>query len=130
MDKQKVIALTLSEIEEAVKMRDALMAEAIAAEELIRMTYLFDEMKEDRIVVWTDGLNYDYVTKDGVWHGDYLHRQYRVSCTLEDIFEVLKGKYYMITDTSVDMKERAQLWSYFKWFLEKTRTWKEKNVGK
>jgi len=129
MDKQKVIALTLSEIEEAVKMRDALLAEAVAAEELIRTTYLFDKMKEERIVVWTDGYNYDYVTKDGVWQADYLHRQYRVHCTVEGIFEVIKGGYFMHSGTSVDMKQRAQLWSYFKWFLEKTRTWKEKNVG-
>ena len=126
MDMKKVLSLTLKEIDEAAKMRDAVLQEAIAAEELIRTTYSFENMKEERIVVWTDGRNTDHITRDGVWHADYLNRDYKVTCTVEGIFEVLKVDYFMISSLPAELKENAMLCSYFKWFLDKTKAWKEK----
>lgn len=126
MDMKKVLSLTLKEIDEAVKMRDAVLQEAIAAEELIRTTYSFENMKEERIEVWTDGRNADYITRDGVWQADYLNGKYEVPCTVEGIFEVLKVSYFMLSSLPAEFKESAKLCSYFRWFLDKTKSWKEK----
>ena len=127
MDELKVMSLTLQEVAEAVKMREALAVSVVVAEKLIREVYhdfKFD-VAEERIKIWSDGNSTEYLTNKGVWQARYLHRSYDVPCTMEGIFEALKGGYFMTCDATPEIKERAQLCSYFKRFLERTQKLKE-----
>lgn len=68
--------------------------EAKEAAEIISKAYAKAfGIKEDKIVVWNDSHNYEYLTHDGIWQARYLHQTYDVDCTADGIFEYLKADY-------------------------------------
>ena len=116
MNELKLMDLTLQDVTEAVKMREALMSSVVEAEHLIREVYDLDfDTSNVRISVWSDGNNVEYLTNDGVWQARYLNRSYDIPCTTEGIFEALKGEYF--TADTPEVKERIQLCGCFKRFL-------------
>ena len=50
-------------------------------------------IKEDKIVVWNDAYNAEYLTHDGIWQARYVHQTYDVECTADGIFDYLKADY-------------------------------------
>lgn len=47
----------------------------------------------DRVEVWHDDYNHEYLTHDGVWQARYLHQTYDVKCTVEEIYNYFRAEY-------------------------------------
>jgi hypothetical protein len=59
---------------------------------LIREKFTF-KIGEDKIEVWSDAYNHEYITYDGVWQARYLHQTYDVECSVEGIFNLFRAEY-------------------------------------
>lgn len=84
---------------------------------------------QDRIEVWSDGVNYEYLTHAGVWEAHYLYQNYAVECSLEEIFKYYRAAYLIDEGFAKKMNgerlteegELAQICRYFKGFVNKTQ---------
>lgn len=104
-----------------------LAKKAKEAAEIVKDTYLF-HIGEEKIEVWRDEYNHEYLTCDGVWQARYLHQNYDVKCTAETIFEYMKAEFLIEKgfakeyDGNLYTKEgeMVQAFRYFKVFLKNT----------
>lgn len=104
-----------------------LAEQAEEAEKQIRATYLF-HIGEDKIEVWCDEHNHEYLTHDGVWQARYLHQAYDVKCDAETIFEYLKAEYLIQKGYALETRlgeytpegKKATIVRYFRRFIHKT----------
>ncbi len=79
--------LLINELAEVAK-------EAKEAAEAINRAYAHAfGIGEDRIEVWSDSNNFEYLTHDGVWQARYLHQTYDVKCTADEIFKYFRAEY-------------------------------------
>ncbi len=69
-----------------------LVEQAEKAEKIIKETFLF-HIGEDKIEVWSDECNCEYITHDGIWQARYLNQSYDIECNAKTIFEFLKADY-------------------------------------
>ena len=84
---------------------------------------------QDRIEVWSDGVNYEYLTHAGVWEAHYLYQNYAVECSLEEIFKYYRAAYLIDKGFAKEFEEGsiteegelAQVCRYFKGFVNKTK---------
>lgn len=106
-----------------------LAEEARKAEKMIRDTYCF-HIEEDRIELWADEYNHEYLTHDGVWQARYLHQTYDVECTADSIFEYMKADYLIENGFAeklsndnrlTDVGKKAMIYGYFRNFLKATK---------
>lgn len=96
--------------------------ESIEAIKLISETYSF-KMGEDKVVVWSDECNAEYLTIDGIWQARYLHQTYDVTCTVDKVYDLLR-KEYLYKEGYIKTKEyedKKQVAGYFRAFINKTR---------
>lgn len=104
-----------------------LAEQAKEAEKQIKETYLF-HIGEDKIELWHDDYNHEYLTRDGVWQARFLHQTYDVECTAETIFEYMKAEYFIQNGFTEQYEgnrytedgEKAFIFRYFKSFLKRT----------
>lgn len=102
--------------------------EAKNAETLIKSTYSFG-VGEEKIEIWHDSVNHEFVTRDGVWQARYLHQTYDVNCTAEEIFEYMKADFLInnsyapeaIDGVLTAEGEKAFIYRYFSTFLRHTQ---------
>lgn len=95
-------------------------------EQKIRENFTF-KMGEDKIELWHDEYNHEYLTHDGVWQARYLHQTYDVKCTAEEIFEYMKAEYLIDKGFVPEIKEsrftaegaKRQIYRYFSSFVNK-----------
>ena len=97
------------------------------AEKKIKEKYTF-KIGEEKIMVWSDGPNCEYLTHEGVWQARYLHQSYDMVCSAEEIFKYAKASYLIengyeeeLTKNGEDTAEggMAQVFRYFKSFLKR-----------
>ena len=103
-----------------------LAAEAKEAAKLIRATYRCFGIGEEKITVWKDYHNTEYLTYTGVWQARYLHQTYDVECSAEGIFEYFKAEFLAdyFKDEGVEdyeIAEKASICKYFRKFLRDTQ---------
>lgn len=132
-DIEKIKSFTVDEIIIMNELLDVAKSAKEAAK-LIRDTYQFP-MGEDKIELWNDGYNAEYITHSGVWQARYLNQQYDVSCSENSIFEYLKAEYLVSHGFckeyegcyATDEGEMARIAAYFRSFINKTRQLYERN---
>ena len=90
----RVYDLTAKELEIALKLNE-IKQEATQAVKKIKEAYRCFGIKQEKIEVWSDVHNAEYLTYDGVWQARYLHETYDVECTVERVYELLKLEYLM-----------------------------------
>lgn len=114
---ESLTADDLKEIEQLSK----LLTEAKQAVEIVRSYYTF-RIGEERVTLWHDNNNGEYLTRDGVWQARYLHQTYDVPCTVDGVFEAFKearGK----THGEVTAAQ------YFRSFINRTKKMIDKEKG-
>lgn len=109
--------------------------EAKRLAQMLSQVYVFKPDEKQKIVL-NDGMGYEYITRDGVWHGRYKDRNFDVDveCTAERIFELLRGEYLvragyvdrysndLMTLAEMDAQQDAYIYSYFKQFIKRTES--------
>lgn len=127
VDLAKIRKLTPEEVEAVCAMQELTKtAEEIA--KLVREAYRF-RFGEDKICVWEDGNNKEWITHEGKWQARYLHQEYDIACTKECILEYLMADYIVNNNLHKDapslMKEdfeqEAIILGYFRAFIERTK---------
>ena len=88
----------------------------------INEKYIFTE-GQDKIKIWDDNFNGEYITNDYMWHADYASEQFIVRCTTDDIYELYRDQflYYQECTDSELYKRRAKIATHFKAFVRHTR---------
>ena len=102
-----------------------LAEEAKRAEEAIKAVYCFS-IGEDKIEVWGDEYNHEYITHDGTWQARYLHQSYDVKCTAEEIFQYLKASFLIkkgfaqecVNSRFTKEGEMTHIFAYFERFMK------------
>ena len=106
----------------------ALAKKAEEAAEIVKATYLF-HIGEEKIEVWSDQYNHEYLTCDGVWLARYLHQTYDVECTKQSIFDYMKAEFLIENgfvkeydgNSYTEEGKMRQVFRYFKVFLKNTK---------
>lgn len=129
MNIQKIMELTPDEVLLAAQLKE-LAEEAKKLSVLIRETYRCFAFGEDKITVWTEAGNYEYLTYAGVWQARYLRQSYDIDCTPEGIFNILKTKYFFDAQelTDCERKEMEKKFKYFEAFVERTKERANKEI--
>ena len=104
-----------------------LAKDAIEAAKLINEAYTF-KIGQDKVVVWEDSYNHEYVTNDGIWQARYLHQTYDVKSTSHEIYKLLKNEYIYRNNHNKDKyyRDQAEIAGYFRTFINKTKERLEK----
>lgn len=101
-----------------------LLTEATEAVEVVSKAYKFN-MRQEKVTVYRDASNAEYLTHEGVWQARYLHQQYDVCVTVEGVFEVYKAKYERDLERhdtiKVTDKNTAESADYFRSFVNRCR---------
>lgn len=88
----RIYELTAEELEIALKLNE-LRKEAERIVEKIRLGYRCFGVMQDKIKLWDDNCNAEYLTHSGVWQARYLHEAYDVECNVDRVYELLKNEY-------------------------------------
>lgn len=109
-----------------------LAKKAKEASAMVCEAYSF-KVGEERIVVWEDGHNAEYLTRGGTWQMRYLNQSEDVRCNVEGIFDMFKADFLveagivdrysndLMTTFEIDIQQKARIAGYFKVFLENTK---------
>lgn len=95
-----------------------LLNEAEEAVKTIIATYKFN-IFQDKIVIWNDGNNAEYLTHNGIWQARYINQSYDVNITVQDVFEIFKEAYEHKNISKVNLK--AQSAGYFRSFVNRCK---------
>lgn len=125
-DVEKIKSFTVDEIIIMNELLDV-AKEAKEAAKLICDTYQFP-MREDKITVWSDEHNAEYLTHNGVWQARYLHQQYDVDCSEDSIFKYFKAEYLVSNGFckeyngcyTTEEGDMAKIAGYFRVFVANT----------
>lgn len=131
---QTLEMLTTLTVDEAIFIGELprLAKEAKAAAAIVSEAFTF-KMGQERLTVWKDDHNAEYLTRDGTWQMRYLHDTADVKCTEAGIFEMLQADFLvetsivdkysndLMTTFEIDIQQKARIAGYFKVFLEKTK---------
>ena len=90
------------------------LKEAEEAVKLVIEKYKFS-IFEEKITLWNDGNNAEYLTHNGVWQARYLHQTYDINITVDEVFDVFKEEYELKNNGRVNNK--AESASYFRAFI-------------
>jgi hypothetical protein len=96
-----------------------LLEEAKEATRIIKSFYKFS-IGEDKITVWSDSCNAEYLTHSGVWMARYLNQTYDVSVNVDSIFKVYKEKYNASKIHSCRVNNVEDSAGYFRSFVRAT----------
>lgn len=126
-DIEKIKSFTVDEVIIMNELLDVAKS-AKEASKLIRDTYQFP-MGKDKIELWSDEHNAEYLTKDGVWQARYLHQEYDVDCSENSIFKYLRAEYLVSHGFCKEHEgcyvteegKMARIAGYFRVFINKTR---------
>ena len=105
-----------------------LAEKAKEAEEMIKEVYVF-HMGENKITVWEDECNTEYLTFEGIWQARYINQVYDIECSAETIFEYMKSDYLVKNEIIASEEhshfteegQRAFVFKYFNTFLKRTK---------
>ncbi len=104
-----------------IKQYQVLLADAENAVKAVVARHKFS-LFQDKIVLYNDGNNAEYLTRDGVWQARYLHQKYDVKITVEDIFDVYKEEHeHKLLNTNT-VNNKADSAGYFRNFVKRCKT--------
>lgn len=89
--KELIESLSADDVETICAYRE-LLAEAKADVSAIREAYRF-RIGEDKIIIWKDEDNTEYLTYEGKWTACYCRQVYYVSVNVESVFAVYQEEY-------------------------------------
>lgn len=99
--------------------------------ELIHNSYRCFGIGEDKIEVYRDGNNVEYLTHDGIWNARYMHQEYNVAVDEDTIFDYYRAKWlaengYANDDSfsSRDCQKKKKVCEYFCSFVNRTLVYK------
>lgn len=104
-----------------IKEYQVLLADAENAVKTVVARHKFS-LFQDKIVLYNDGNNAEYLTRDGVWQARYLHQKYDVKITVEDIFDVYKEEYEHKLLNANTVNNKADSAGYFRTFVKRCKT--------
>ena len=107
-------SLSAEEIADILKLEE-LRKEAQSCYGIIHKNIKFS-IGEDKIKLWDDTNNAEYITHSGVWQARYLHQTYDVICTIEGIFDVFKAEYFKSKRHDCKVNNTADSARYFRSF--------------
>lgn len=125
-DIEKIKSFTVDEIIIMNELLDIAKAAENSAK-FIQNTYQFP-IGVDKITVWSDEHNAEYLTHDGIWQARYLHQEYDVDCSKDSIFNYFRAEYLVSNgfckeyDGCYETKEgeMAKIAKYFRSFVGRT----------
>lgn len=112
-------SLTAEDIKKILDYRH-LLIDAKMDVEAITETYKF-KIGEEKITIWKDENNAEYLTYNGVWQARYLHQTYDLPVTVDAVFEAYKELYNEKKNPSMLVNNIADGAEYFKSFAQKAR---------
>lgn len=112
-------SLTTEDIAKILDYRN-LLIDAKMDVEAIRETYKF-KIGEEKITIWNDEHNVEYLTHNGVWQARYLHQTYDLPVTVDAVFEAYKELYNEQRNPRKLVNNIADGAKYFKSFAQKAR---------
>lgn len=118
-------SLTATDMER-IEVYNCLLAEAKEAVSTICAAYSF-KIGEDKIVIWKDTHNAEYLTHSGVWQARYFHQTYDLAVTVDSIFNAYKAEYEQRKHLTSGVNNPANSAGYFRSFVQKAR-WKLKGA--
>lgn len=107
-----------------IEVYQKLLKEAEEAVKTVIGKYKFD-IYQEKITLWSDGNNAEYLTHNGVWQARYLHQRYDVSITVDDIFSVFKEAYEHNLKNTSRVNTKADSAAYFRTFISGCKNLKE-----
>lgn len=120
MDVVRVKNLSIMDVEVALKLKD-LAENAKKISNYIYQSHRSFGIGEEKITVWREGSNAEYLTHSGKWEARYLNQSFDVDCTPNGVFQLLKSKYLIEHDATTGMEEKRILekWNCFKSFIKR-----------
>ena len=103
-----------------IEVYQKLLKEAEEAVNLVIGKYKFSILQE-KIILWNDGNNAEYLTHNGVWQARYLHQTYDINITVDGIFDVFKEEYEHRLKNNGRVNNKAESASYFRLFISKIK---------
>lgn len=97
-----------------------LLTDAKMDVEAIREVYRF-RIGEEKITIWKDDYNAEYLTHNGIWQARYLHQTYDLPVTVDGVFNAYKELYKERNNPSKSVNNLADSAKYFKSFAQKAR---------
>lgn len=88
--------------------------------EAVKEAYRF-KIGEDKITIWKDQHNAEYLTHDGVWKARYLHQKYDLPVTVDSVFEAYKAEYQKNKHPNRLVNNLADSAGYFRSFARKAK---------
>lgn len=99
-----------------IEIYSKLLKDAEAAVKVIKAAYKFS-IGENKITVFNDGNNFEYLLHEGIWQARYLHQTYDVAINVDAIFDVYKEEYERSLKPSSTRNLKAESASYFRSFV-------------
>lgn len=112
-------SLTADDIKKISKYSE-LLQEAEDAVETVKEAYRF-KIGENRITIYNDGNNAEYLLHEGVWQARYIHQTFDIKINVHDIFDVYKEDYEHRLSKSTRVNTVAQSAEYFRTFVNRCR---------
>lgn len=125
--KELLESLTCQDIEQILVYRN-LLEKAKRDVEAIKEAYRF-RIGEDKVTVWKDEHNAEYITHGGVWQARYLHQTYDLPVTVDAVFDAYKAEYEKKKHPGGLVNNLADSARYFRSFAQKARKMLESEVA-
>lgn len=126
-DLEKIMSLTADEIL-IINGLQSVAAEAKEHARLITETYHCFGIGEDKIEVWSDSYNAEYLTHGGLWQARYLHQSYDVKVDEDTIFDYYRAEWLVKNGYAAEYEnnhvteigKKSIICQYFKTFVYRT----------
>lgn len=95
--------------------------------ELIHKAYRCFGIGEDKIEVFRDGNNFEYLTHDGIWQARYLHQEYNIKIDVDTIYDYYRAAWLVKNGYADDCKDsfltdygnKNRICGYFRSFVRR-----------
>ena len=129
LDMGKIMKLTVNEVL-IINGLEEVAREAKEHSELIHKAYnnAFG-IGVEKVEVWSDGNNYEYLTHEGIWQARYIHQSYDVRVDSDTIFDFYRAE-WLIANGYVEEYDgnyltedgnKKQICGYFRAFVQKVK---------
>ena len=124
----RIYDLTAKELEIAIKLSE-IKNEAERTVKKIEEGYRCFGIKQEKIRLWSDDYNAEFLTHDGVWQARYLHETYDVECSVERVYELFKLEYLMKIGEMVTDCEIVNTARNFRAFVNRAQATEDQEKG-
>ena len=129
LDMDNILKLTVEEII-VINGLEEVAREAKEDSEIIHKAYnnTFG-IGVEKVEVWSDGNNYEYLTHEGIWQARYIHQSYDVKVEANFIFDYYKSEWLIANgyveeydgNYLTDHGNKKQICMYFRAFVQRVK---------